>query len=255
MLVISISSSSIWLAQFFFVVSLFSVPDQERYHSMPVTRRRREAEKCAPNGRNGEQVSAMDEERASKKRCQANRRDADAKAAKAIKHKLTDEQQEAVRCRISSESGLTLHETVRLEIEKRPQVGSSRLGSRFWTPIFNEFGLNEVMKDVLVAPAEFGRHSKGLLSALVWLQHDNPAERNSEAFTGFMDTADPLPEHDHHLVLISIVPSAKVSKLHSAECFAALMYYWIRTELARDPHRISPSRQIPIQKLIRAKVF
>jgi len=127
--------------------------------------------------RGGAKATNDDDASAGGKRRRCRRRDSDEIADRSVQGRL-GHMPAGIWEGLRNAKGQSIRDVVKQEIGSKRQC-KGRLSSKFWTGVFEDFGLSDSLAEQLAAPEGDEPEDEDLVQALAVLHHENPASRRT----------------------------------------------------------------------------
>jgi hypothetical protein len=185
--------------------------------------------KCAAatRGASDDELQGSDDlEGPTKRRRQLSRRSSDEQVERAVAARLSHLPDEVWRTKVTKD-GLSISEYVKRWTKKMHSDGK-RLGTKFWTDLYNEFDLNESCADSLEDPPDDLKVNKDLLVALAAAQCGNPAGAPSAQLERFLDHCPQLNRAELYGLFRATMEGPAMPRNVAVKCHIATLRHLAR---------------------------
>lgn len=162
-----------------------------------------------------------------KKRRQLNRRSSDEQVERALAQRLSHLPDEVWRTKVNKD-GLSISEYVK-RAHKKMHSDGKKLGTKFWSDVYNEFDLNESCADALEDPPEDLPVSKDLLMALASARSGNPCGTPAAQLERFLERCGVLNRAELYGLFRAAMEGPSLPRVVAVKCQVAILRYLGRT--------------------------
>jgi len=197
---------------------------QRAVHVKPSALATAEPPHCEATATHDEDVSAGGKRR----RCR--RRDSDEVADRSVQGRL-GHLPAGIWEGMRNAKGQSIRDVVKVEIGSKKQC-KGRLSSKFWTGVFEDFGLSDSLAEQLAPPEGDESVDEDLVQALGVVHHENPASRRTSQLERFLDYCPELNRTSLFGLLRSVMESPTLTRTGAFRCQISVLKYMHRANAA-----------------------